>query len=301
LLGAAGCVLFLSRYRDYGSRWWFRAIVIAAKLGLGSAILAEFYSRRPGAWTLVPLQDDLPHFWMLPFAWLIIVPDIHPGSINPGRLALLLIAVMQPLIACPIAGTQLVPASMLMLVVGAICLSDGLRGMVAVSGMTLPVSLGSAGTLIAAVAILLCFSAEAWKRKQNYAALTPLNLPGAARIRLPEAQVRTYNRIVAELSRPQIQTFLTLPGLDSFYFWSRKDPPNSLNVSAWVVLLDDEAQERIWQAAQQADGLVVLRNRRLIRSWTRKPSVAQLPLVRHIEESFQTITNYGDYELMVKR
>ena len=92
-----------------------------------------------------------------------------------------------------------------------------------------------------------------------------------------------------------------MPGLDSFYFWARKEPPNDLNVSAWIILLDAQAQERIWRAANVHPGLMVVRNRRLIRSWVGGRSVDQLPLVRHIEENFKTVATYGSYELMARR
>jgi len=105
---------------------------------------------------------------------------------------------------------------------------------------------------------------------------------------------------VAQLARAEVETFLTLPGLDSLYLWAQKDPPNDLNVSAWVILLDAAAQERIWQAAQLHAGVMVVRNRSLIRSWVGGRSVANLPLVRQIEEHFQTVTNFDGYEIMAR-
>jgi hypothetical protein len=300
--GATGCFAYLWLRGRWGNRIWFRKAIIASQLSFGVAVLAEFCLRVPGSSTLMPLHNDLPHFWMLPFAWLVAVPETGTEATRSARLALLTITVMQPLIACPVAGTQLVPASILILVAGAVCLGNGLcaslgsRTRTANSQWSLS-ALGAVGAVI----LLALFGRETLKLRQHYASLTPLNLPGASRIRLTADQVRVYHEVVAELSRPEVETFLSLPGLDSFYFWAQKAPPNSLNVSAWVILLDAEAQERIWSAAQSRAGLMVVRNRRLIRSWVGGRSVAQLPLVRHIEENFKTVSNCGDYELMVRR
>ena len=250
----------------------------------------------------MPVHNDLPHFWMLPFAWLVAVPETGTSQSRFARLALLMIAVMQPLIACPIAGTQLVPSSMLIPVLGAVCLANGLR---AGLGFMADIShsrwwrlaVGAAGSAV----LLVPFGLETLRLGQYYTSRTPLNLPGATRIRLSSEEVQIFQTVTAELARPQVETFLTLPGLDSFYFWAQKDPPNGLNVSAWIVLLDAHEQERIWQAAQSHPGLMVVKNRKWIRSWVGGRSVEQLPLVRHIDDNFKTVSECGGYELMIRR
>jgi hypothetical protein len=75
----------------------------------------------------VPLFEDLPHFWMIPFAWLTAASETKRPAEQLARLTLAAVAVMQPLIAYPVAGTQLIPASALMSVVAAVCLADAIR------------------------------------------------------------------------------------------------------------------------------------------------------------------------------
>ena len=299
--GAAACYSYLYSWGHWRDRNWFRAAIILAQVSFGVVVLAEFYLRVPGSRALMPLQDDLPHFWMLPFAWLVAVPETGAESTRFGRLSLLAIAVMQPLIACPVAGTQLLPASILLCVLGAVCLGNGLRASFALAPRTFDFQwMRFAVGAVGAAVLLAPFGMETVKLGRQYASLTPLNLPGAARIRLTPEEVRVYHQVVAELARPEVETFLTLPGLDSFYLWAQKDPPNGLNVSAWVILLDAQAQERIWQAAQSRRGLMVVRNRGLVRSWVGGRSVSELPLVRHIDENFKPVSTYGGYELMVR-
>jgi len=72
----------------------------------------------------VLLSTGLPHF-LLPFAWLVAASGTDRPAEQLARLALAAVAVMQPLIAYPVAGTQLAPASVLLSVVAAVCLADG--------------------------------------------------------------------------------------------------------------------------------------------------------------------------------
>lgn len=299
IVGAVACYAYLVWRSRFGAQRWFRVVLVFAQISFGALVLAEFYLKRNGSSTLVPLQDDLPHFWMLPFAWLAAISDTGKSSTRFGRVALVLIAVVQPLIACPVAGTQLVPASILLLVVAAVSLTNSLSaGFRSVADLVPSPALRLGFASVGATALLVPFAQQTLRLRTAFASLTPLNLPGAARIRLTSDEVRVYHQIVDELSRPEVETFITLPGMDSFYLWAQKEPPNGLNVSAWMILLDAPEQERIWRAAQTHQGLMAVRNRRLIRSWVGGRSIAQLPLVRHIDENFVQVADYGGYEML---
>ncbi len=136
---------------------------------------------------------------------------------------------------------------------------------------------------------------------QAWLALTPLNLPGASRLRLTDQQAHLYQELVQPLSRPEIETFLTFPGLNSLYFWARKEPPTGLNVTTWMTLLDAPCQERIWEAANKYPGLMAVRNNPLAAFWAQGRPLDHLPLVRHIDEHFRTVRSIDGYELMVRR
>lgn len=302
LAGAASCYTCLTARERWGTHRWFQTSLVAGQIIFGISVLAEFYIRVPGSRTLMPVHNDLPHFWMLPFAWLVAVPETGSQQSRLGRLSLLTIAVMQPLIACPVAGTQLVPASMLIPVLAAVCLANGLR---ATLGFVARIHyrrwlLLAAGAGVSAV-ILVPFGLETLRLGRYYNSREPLNLPGATHIRLSSDEVQVYHKVIAELAHPEVETFLTLPGLDSFYLWAQKDPPNGLNVSGWLILLGPQEQERVWQAAQSHPGLMVVKNRKLIRRWVGGHSIEQLPLVRHIDDNFKPLSSYGGYELMIRR
>jgi hypothetical protein len=57
----------------------------------------------------------------------------------------------------------------------------------------------------------------------------------------------------------------------------------------------------VWDSAKNKNGLRIVRNRRLVRSWVKGRSIQQLPLVRHIEDNFKLLATYGDYEVLVRR
>jgi hypothetical protein len=125
--------------------------------------------------------------------------------------------------------------------------------------------------------------------------------------------VQAYRNIVRGLARPEVDTFLTLPGLGSLYFWAQKDPPTGYNVPGWMTLFDDPCQEQIWAAANRHPGLMVVRCARAADFWARGQPIGQRPLVRHIEENFRTASveafttgseasgSRYEYELMVRR
>jgi len=149
--------------------------------------------------------------------------------------------------------------------------------------------------------LLLSVHFDTAKLAEYYAGLTPLNLPGARRVRLGAAEAAGYQAIVSRLSSPEVGTFLTMPGMNSFYAWAQKAPPTELNVTTWMTLIDPAGQEAIWRAAQRSTGLRVVRCRPLTELWMQGRSTEGLPLVRHIEENFSVVATFGDYEVMARR
>ena len=299
LAGIVSCCFYAWGGRIWGNSKWFYILLFLSKLGYGAMVFADFAWNREK-----PILGFLPLFWQLPFSWLLLTSTgIRPGGHSQdkfARLALLVIAVMQPLIAYPIAGSQLAVASVLFLVIAAVCLNDALL-MIPLKLRTrlCPVSLRLAFGCIAAIIILLPLQRPTLLIKEYYESLTPLDLPGASRIRLSKEQVFLYREITGQLARPEVGTFLSLPGLNSFYFWAEREPPSRL--IGWTILLDDRYQERVWNEAEKHQGLMVLRNREMIHFWLKDMPVDNLPLVRHIEEEFKIVYSSSGYELLIRK
>jgi hypothetical protein len=284
---ACGYLLLRKRWGEQS-----QAFVIAAlKILFGLATLGWFVQ-----FAIQPSRA-LPHFWMFPFAWLVVIPPLD-GAGRPGRCALLAVALLQPFIAFPVAGTQLSPATALILVIAAVALCDGSRFLMAhgvVPGTML--KFRAVAALASTVPVLLFLHGETKELSARYASLTPLELPGSSYIRVSAGEAAQYRALVATLARPEVGGFLTMPGMNSLYFWARKSPPTDLNVTAWMTLIDERGQAAIWEAARQCPGLLVVRNWQLTDMWMQGQPVNTIPLARHIEEDFVTLTNFGCYEI----
>ncbi len=89
-----------------------------------------------------------------------------------------------------------------------------------------------------------------------YCSLSPLGLPGAVHLRLPEYQAKTY-RVLTRYLQAETDRFVTLPGLNSLYFWCGATPPTYFNV-AESVLLNREQQAQVLAALHRSAKSVVV-------------------------------------------
>lgn len=230
----------------------------------------------------------------LPFLWLTLIGESDDERVFP-RALLVLWTLVQSLQAYPVGGTQLVCATFLLIVNAAVCLHDAiaeLPGFEARSGAVVRVLLG-----VAALGVLGQLTIT---RARNYGDLAPLDLPGARRLRLPAEDVATYRRLTADLVQ-HADTFFTMPGMNSFYFWSEIDPPTHLNTTTWMTLFDADRQRKIVEAFAQRPRACVIRNEQLVLFWLRGQKIESLPLVVAVEDDFATIDRVGDYEFRVRR
>lgn len=291
LAGLASCCAYLRVRESLADRLWFHDLLAMAKIIFALAVVAG--------------HDGWPPL-LVSFVWLPLAAETNHPVQRMARLALVAVAAVQPLIAYPVCGSQCAPGSILLLVAAAVCLTDAMRTFKPrASGIVGPTWRRLAIGGIVALAILLPFGKQALERGRYYASLTPLDLPGASRIRLNGKDVRVLQDLVRRLARPDVETFLTLPGLNSLYLWAQKDPPTGFNVTDWMAILDDRCQEGIWDAARNRSGLMVVRNHGLAamwgRHWPNAPPLENIPLVRHINDTFKTIETIGPYELMVRQ
>ena len=73
------------------------------------------------------------------------------------------------------------------------------------------------------------------------------------------------------------------------------------NVTASMTLLDHRHQAYVRDMANRYPGLVVVRNKGLIRMWAGDRPIDQEPLVRHLTDHFVVDEEIGEYELMKRR
>jgi hypothetical protein len=201
-------------------------------------------------------------------AWLGVLPpagEVEPRWTRFGRLSVVLIAVFDTLQAYPVAGAQASAAALFFVPVGGLILADGLAE-IARTRETWPATRGRVASLVGAgtvVALAVTFAAVAVihpleKMADRYFDYRPLSLEGTALIRFPEKRAKEYDGLVRQLRRSCDQ-FITLPGMNSFYIWTRTRPPTGMNAGNWMSLLTDDQQRRVVNAVRGVTRLCLLR------------------------------------------
>ena len=237
----------------------------------------------------------------LPLAWMATraPADVDDPAGGYARALPPALAVLEVLQAYPIAGTQASMAGLGLVPVGVLILGDGIRqlGTVGASARALKgVAWASPALLVidvAAVAILALTAVAA------FASGTPLALPGAQQVRLPDRQAADVRQLVTAIDR-DCSSFMTFPSMGSLYIWTRESPPTPVRAPIWWLVLDTSQQEQLVQQLQGRPRLCVVENTQAIQMRSMGRPVPSTPLVDFIGHSFVTQGMYGDYELLVR-
>jgi hypothetical protein len=135
---------------------------------------------------------------------------------------------------------------------------------------------------------------EDWRR------FVPLDLPGTAGIRLPEADVATQRWLAANL-RANGRTFFGDPGLDSLYVWTGMEPPVPFYSHMWRVQTPIERQRPVAAAISGREDLCVVRNREIVETWLQGRRPEASPIADAIEEGFEVAGATRGYEILVRK
>lgn len=297
-LAGAAAYWYASRRRQGppGPTWTAVTSVLGIGVGLAMALSVN------GKLVFVDVSFPGFQFGMLAFAWvaLLAAPGEDRPAVSFARLLLPLLAVLQALHAFPVAGSQTLWSTFLLIPVGALCVANGVRGLAAVLDEEAERrALGAFGAL-AALGLTL-FVANTYLRQpydNNRAAFASgihLDLPGAESVRLGQGEVDLYRQVSAAIDR-NCDSLLMLPGMDSFYVWTELEPP-SYTATGWPTLFDDAHQRRVIDDTASIEGLCLLRNFPLADGWG-GGTIPPGPLVSYLERGFQPLAKFGDYELL---
>lgn len=228
----------------------------------------------------------------LPLVFLAAVPPVGASdSERIARVGVVALAVLEALVAYPLAGAQVRWAQLLIVPAGVLCLHDGVHqlhpsiavlrrlGNQAFNGLlALVVVLSSLGWLA------LVWHGDLWTERQVYVTNTKLNLPGSNLIHLPSYEVSTLSAVTRAI-RSECSTFIAVPGLNSFYFWTGEKPPTDDWLNVWFYSADVSLQRQVAQLVETRDrsGFCILNNPHWWSGWAQGNEVPQLPLTRLVE------------------
>jgi hypothetical protein len=252
---------------------------------------------------LCVLETTRPEFyWPVGWLWLAAAGgEARGGAADPPRFGLLLaVASLNVLHAYPVAGTHRVAVVAPMLVVAAICLYRGGRWLAArIPRPAVDVRFVQALLFIALLGVAEIETGRVVTPQPGIGGLVPLDLPGARRLLLSAEQVATFRWLTINL-RAHSDTFITDPGLNSFYVWTEMPPPTSLNASAWPALFDAARQQRVVDALAGTPRLCAVRVKPLHDYWILNPLAAPLPLDAYIAGHCVRKARFQKYELLVR-
>ncbi len=246
--------------------------------------------------------------YFMPWIWLLLVPSrTGSSSERPDtfpRTVLCMVAAWQGLQAYPVAGTQVVIATFLPVLIYSLCLYDAVTGLAAepwlsrqLEGMSLRTAVLVRGLVLASLLYLFaakwCMPQFYW---QFYASQEPLKLRGARHLRLPARQAATY-RALTQYVEKECDTFVTYPGLNSLYFWTGKTPPTCLNCGAFV-WLSDEQQAQIVAALQTIRRPLIVVNEHRIQSMSDAADMGAGPLGRFIRDQCHEVKRLDNFRIL---
>jgi hypothetical protein len=305
-LGTAFCLPLLVPHCSWSALAALGAAVAVMKLGktLGPAWLtfAKALYGAVGAVLLVT-NFNAQLGYLLPWTWLVVVPitrDGQPLGVQHSfaRAFLCLAAVWQGLQAYPVAGTQTAIATVLPILTYSLCLHDAITALAAQPRVATGLHAVSRRTTellqTLVVMFLLYIFATRWCNPFSawhyYTSVPRLALSGAEHLRLPENQVRVYQTLAGYLSA-ESDTFITMPGLNSLYFWAHKPPPTCFNISE-VVLLTESQQSRVIAALEAARRPLIVVNPEQLGF-----SVTKGPLRDLIDRRCREVIRFGDFHI----
>jgi hypothetical protein len=247
-------------------------------------------------------------FLMAPLAWVAALEPRgieSPAALVAARRLLPPLAVLQTLVAYPVAGfTQVQLSSFLLIPLGAIVVADGARQVARAVG---PLATAGWPRRLAAAAVLLPLAItvrgvllQMRSERALYESNVALGLPGTTRLRIPAAEAGPLRALVAEL-RQRCSTHIGLPSVLSLYLWAEQEAPTAANNSTWMFLFEAPLQARIVDRLRGIDRLCAVHSAERAEVFTRGRPLPPGPLVDYFRSAFTPAAQHGPFTFMVRR
>jgi hypothetical protein len=140
----------------------------------------------------------------------------------------------------------------------------------------------------------------ALSERDSYDSLPSLQLPGADRIHLQEAQGRDYSWLVQNLD-DHCDIFIGLPEVPSLHIWTGKDSLEGMQADDWMLTASLEQEISVTVVLSKHPNACAIYNPALVNFWNRdNRNLDSLPLVRYIHENFKSVGTTGKFSFLVK-
>ena len=253
-------------------------MIAGAALLVGFALLINF--RAVGA--IFSFVAPLVWIWVVPLSKAPLTPEARAGR---GLLALILL--LQYLHAYPVGGSQESWGVFLFVPLVALGLGDVRRWLALRSGEARTAAFRS-WPVIASLVMIVLIAKVGWTAQaayRHYAAGSPLKLPGAARLHLPDIQAASY-RIFTLNAVVHGDMLFSLPGMFSFNVWTGLPTPTDKNTTLWFSLLNATEQQEIIDALENKPRAVLIVQESLLELMQANNLPMRGPLWDYIHRNF---------------
>ncbi|MEO8370310.1 MAG: hypothetical protein ABI806_14090 [Candidatus Solibacter sp.] len=281
MFSCAAALLVAAAYSlNLGGRW-LTAAIIAIRWAFGLFVLSAGLA----------LQAESIFLYASPWIWLAGIGDLHGNKTGDSRIGICLLAAIQTLWAFPVTPHVGFVAILLMLA-AAICVGDSLPELQRRIGNRFNTSNFSRIATAAVILIVLAGHLQKARAAQaNYQSLVPLDLPGARAVHVTPYHYQLYHWAADGIQR-NCDNFITMPGMNSLYFWTRHNSPTRSNLTNWVGGYTDDEQQQMVTDFSRVTRPCVVRCPIVVDFWLQGRPLPQRPLVRWIDGHFQPVDTF---------
>lgn len=301
---STGCAICIGIARRRGAGASLDRIVfssVAAVLRLAAGVWILLTSVPPGGVLNLGTFIEPGRFaWGMPLAWIVVLGAGRTETVHSRfvRTVVATVGVLGCLEVFPVAGSQLAWASLLLVPVAVLLMWDGVQ----ILGANQQRPGMSAAWAVVALVLTITIVGRTWPDLRagvlNYDRWVSFNVPAGQRIRQQRVLATPVHETAAFLRR-HCPTFVSSPGLNSFYFFTDETPPTGLNTTQWRRLLSAAQQDRIVAALRSNPRMCVLESAGLNGFWYSPAFPAPLPspLLRYIQHNYTNVVSYGMYSV----
>jgi len=238
--------------------------------------------------------------WVLPLLPLTVIrvqEERHDWPAAFARIFLANLAAMQYLQAYPVAGSQRYIASLPVFLCAMVWISDGIGEL---SLQVRGVFSRQAALACAAAVVIAVAAAQTWVEYVNHAVKVPSGLRGSSMLLLRPSTAAQFQYLANHISTNCGMLF-SMPGVNSFNFWSGVPAPNDSNMGAWMQYFSIDRQVGILKILRADPRACVIYDPELVKFWQASDqAMADSPLAQYILRDMVPVARRGDYEVRVQ-